>query len=77
MSCRSDLIVAAMSAAADARVAVAELAAQLIRNFNDAALQRLFDAIRPEQPLMRYNALLYADPTLHQPRAKPPSWPCW
>lgn len=31
-------------------------------------VQRLFDAIRPEQPLMRYNALLYADPTLHQPR---------
>ncbi|WP_430457226.1 nitric oxide-sensing protein NosP [Rheinheimera sp.] len=30
MSCRSDLIVAAMSAAADARVAVAELAAQLL-----------------------------------------------
>ena len=31
-------------------------------------VQRMFDAIRPEQPLMRYNALLYADPTLHQPR---------
>jgi hypothetical protein len=31
-------------------------------------VQRLFDAIRPEQPLMRFNALLYADPTLHQPR---------
>lgn len=31
-------------------------------------VQRLFDAIRPDQPLMRFNALLYADPTLHQPR---------
>lgn len=31
-------------------------------------VQRMFDAIRPEQALMRYNALLYADPTLHQPR---------
>jgi dimethylamine monooxygenase subunit A len=31
-------------------------------------VQRLFDAIRPGQPLMRFNALLYADPTLHQPR---------
>lgn len=33
-------------------------------------VQRLFDAIRPEQPLVRYNALIYDDPTLHQPRAE-------
>jgi dimethylamine monooxygenase subunit A len=33
-------------------------------------VQRLFDAIRPEQPLMRFNALVYDDPTLHQPRAE-------
>lgn len=33
-----------------------------------ARVQRLFDAIRPEQPLWRANALLYEDPTLHQPR---------
>ncbi len=31
-------------------------------------VQRLFDAIRPERPLYRQNALLYADPTLYQPR---------
>lgn len=31
-------------------------------------VQRLFDAIRPGQVLMRANALLYADPGLHQPR---------
>jgi dimethylamine monooxygenase subunit A len=31
-------------------------------------VQRLFDAIRPGAPLMRGNALAYADPTLHQPR---------
>lgn len=31
-------------------------------------VQRLFDAIRPEQPLHRYNALVYDDATLHQPR---------
>ncbi|TXH95735.1 MAG: DUF3445 domain-containing protein [Pseudorhodobacter sp.] len=31
-------------------------------------VQRLFDAIRPEQPLWRANALVYRDPTLHQPR---------
>lgn len=33
-----------------------------------ARVQRLFDAIRPEQPLWRGNALSYADPTLFQPR---------
>lgn len=33
-------------------------------------VQRLFDAIRPEQPLWRMNALLYADPTLHQPKSE-------
>lgn len=31
-------------------------------------VQRLFDAIRPGQVLWRANALLYDDPTLHQPR---------
>lgn len=31
-------------------------------------VQRLFDAIRPGQPLWRANALVYDDPTLHQPR---------
>lgn len=33
-----------------------------------ARVQRLFDAIRPETPLWRMNALAYADPSLHQPR---------
>lgn len=33
-----------------------------------ARVQRLFDALRPEQPLWRANALLYEDPSLHQPR---------
>ena len=31
-------------------------------------VQRLFDAIRPEQPLWRMNWLTYDDPTLFQPR---------
>lgn len=31
-------------------------------------VQRMFDLIRPEQPLWRMNALVYRDPTLHQPR---------
>ena len=31
-------------------------------------VQRLFDAIRPEQPLWRANSLIYDDPSLHQPR---------
>lgn len=33
-------------------------------------VQRLFDGIRAEQPLYRMNALLYADPTLHQPKSE-------
>ncbi len=33
-----------------------------------ARVQRLFDAIRPDCPLWRQNALVYADPALHQPR---------
>lgn len=33
-------------------------------------VQRMFDAIRPDQPLWRANALLYADPVLHQPRSE-------
>ncbi len=31
-------------------------------------VQRLFDALRPDQPLWRMNALVYVDPELHQPR---------
>ena len=33
-------------------------------------VQRMFDAIRVEQPLWRANALVYVDPTLHQPRSE-------
>jgi dimethylamine monooxygenase subunit A len=33
-----------------------------------ARVQRMFDAIRPEQGLWRMNFLTYADPSLHQPR---------
>ena len=33
-----------------------------------ARVQRLFDAIRCDRPLWRQNALVYADPLLHQPR---------
>ncbi len=32
-------------------------------------VQRMFDTIRPDRPLWRMNALLYADPTLHQPKS--------
>jgi dimethylamine monooxygenase subunit A len=31
-------------------------------------VQRMFDAVRPEQPLWRANSLIYDDPALHQPR---------
>ncbi len=31
-------------------------------------VQRLFDMIRPDQALWRMNALVYEDPTLHQPK---------
>jgi len=31
-------------------------------------VQRLFDALRPEQPLWRMNSLVYVDPELHQPK---------
>lgn len=31
-------------------------------------VQRLFDAIRPDRPLWRANALFYGDPALHQPK---------
>ena len=41
---------------------VAEYDADLARR-----VQRLFDALHPERPLWRANALGYADPTLHQP----------
>ncbi|WP_323041680.1 DUF3445 domain-containing protein [Gemmobacter sp.] len=40
-----------------------------------ARVQRLFDAIRPGQPLWRANALLYEDPALHQPRHEGESRP--
>lgn len=30
-------------------------------------VQRMFDVIRPDQPLWRMNALVYANPDLHQP----------
>jgi hypothetical protein len=33
-----------------------------------ARVQRLFDALRPDAPLMRMNALAYSDPALFQPR---------
>lgn len=42
---------------------VAEYSSDLARR-----VQRLFDAIRPEAPLMRGNALPYTDPALFQPR---------
>ncbi len=38
-------------------------------------VQRLFDAIRPEQALWRMNALVYDDPTLFQPRLEGESRP--
>lgn len=31
-------------------------------------VQRLFDGVQVDRPLWRFNALWYADPTLHQPR---------
>jgi dimethylamine monooxygenase subunit A len=34
------------------------------------SVQRMFNAIRVEQPLWRGNSLLYDDPTLHQPRTE-------
>lgn len=33
-------------------------------------VQRLFDMVRVGQPMERYNALVYDDPTLHQPRVE-------
>jgi hypothetical protein len=35
-----------------------------------ARVQRLFDAIRPDRPLWRANAILHHDPTLHHPRSE-------
>jgi len=32
-------------------------------------VQRMFDMVRPEQPLWRANALFYVDPALYQPRS--------
>jgi hypothetical protein len=37
-------------------------------SFMGARVQRLFDAIRPEQPLWRANVLRYSSPTLYQPK---------
>ena len=34
------------------------------------SVQRMFKAIRPEQPLWRANFLIYTDPDLHQPRVE-------
>ena len=44
---------------------VADYDAELARR-----VQRLFDMVRPGQPMERYNALVYDDPTLHQPRVE-------
>jgi hypothetical protein len=33
-------------------------------------VQRLFDGVKPDRPLWRFNALPYNDPTLHQPRSQ-------
>jgi hypothetical protein len=33
-------------------------------------VDRLFDGVQPGRPLWRFNALRYADPTLHQPRSR-------
>ena len=33
-------------------------------------VQRMFDTIRPDRPLWRMNALLYANPALHQPKSE-------
>lgn len=33
-----------------------------------ARVQRLFDGVRPDRPLWRFNRLWYGDPDLHQPR---------
>ena len=41
--------------------------------YNDAIakrVQRLFDGIRVDQPLWRFNALYYRDPALHQPNGQ-------
>lgn len=35
-----------------------------------SSVERMLAAVRPEQPLMRANALIYTDPDLHQPRAE-------
>ncbi len=42
-----------------------------VPSYDDALrrrVQRMFEAIRPDQPLWRGNSLLYDDATLHQPR---------
>lgn len=45
-------------------VPVAEYTEDLARR-----VQRLFDGVRAERPLWRFNALWYDDPELHQPRS--------
>lgn len=42
-----------------------------VAHYDDALarrVQRLFDMVRVGQPMERFNALVYDDPTLHQPR---------
>lgn len=42
-----------------------------VEHYDDALarrVQRLFDMVRVGQPMERFNALVYDDPTLHQPR---------
>ncbi|MDT8328379.1 MAG: DUF3445 domain-containing protein [Roseovarius sp.] len=46
-------------------VPVAEYDAGLARR-----VQRLFDGVQVDRPLWRFNALHYAEPTLHQPRSR-------
>jgi hypothetical protein len=44
-----------------------------VRSYDDEIarrVQRLFDGVRPGRPLLRYNALWYSDPALHQPRSE-------
>lgn len=46
---------------------------QPVKPYDDSVakrVQRLFDAIRPEQPLWRMNFLTYDDVVLHQPRTE-------
>lgn len=49
-----------------------------VAHYDDALarrVQRLFDMVRVGQPMERFNALVYDDPTLHQPRLETESRP--